>query len=148
MVAFVMIQLENVTKVLSGRTILQTSASRLKKVRLWSSLADQERARALPRHIVTLMQPDSGRVEVLKSLTETSTDQLAAVRSQVGYLSVMVRSNWLSIAENVHSLETHKLAKSDVDQRVKDALREVNLTNMETNFQEKSREACAKEPDS
>ena len=63
-----MIQLENVTKVLSGRTILSNLSVTIEEGETLVLLGRSGTGKSVTlRHIVGLMQPDSGRVEVLKA---------------------------------------------------------------------------------
>lgn len=127
-----MIQLENVTKVLSGRAILSELNLSIEEGETLVLLGRSGTGKSVTlRHIVGLMQPDNGRVEVLgQSLTGASTEQLSTIRSQIGYLfQDGALLNWLTIAENVALplLESHKLPAAEVNNRVSNALREVEL---------------------
>lgn len=127
-----MIQLENVTKVLSGRTILSNLNVTIEDGETLVLLGRSGTGKSVTlRHIVGLMQPDSGSVQVLgENLTGGTVEQLSRIRSQVGYLfQDGALLNWLTLAENVALplMETHQIARSEVDTRVMNALREVEL---------------------
>ncbi|OUW43869.1 hypothetical protein CBD41_06610 [bacterium TMED181] len=127
---FVMIHLKNVTKVLSGRAILSDLSIEVEKGETLVLLGRSGTGKSVTlRHIVGLMKPDSGQVEVLgKQLTDK--ESLAQIRSQVGYLfQDGALLNWLTIHENVALplIETHQLSADEVHGRVLKALGEVEL---------------------
>ena len=105
-----MIQLENVTKVLSGRTILSNLNVTIEDGETLVLLGRSGTGKSVTlRHIVGLMQPDSGSVQVLgENLTGGTVEQLSRIRSQVGYLfQDGALLNWLTLAENVEIGRAH-----------------------------------------
>jgi len=127
-----MIVLENVTKVLSGRKILSDLSLSIDNGETLVLLGRSGTGKSVTlRHLVGLMQPDAGKVEVLgQEISAQDPSVLTDVRSKVGYLfQDGALLNWLTVEENVSLplIETLGLPAEEIESRVGRVLREVEL---------------------
>jgi phospholipid/cholesterol/gamma-HCH transport system ATP-binding protein len=127
-----MILLENLTKILGGKAILNGLDLQIETGETLVLLGRSGTGKSVTlRHIVGLMTPDSGRVEVLgKEISGHSEEELKFVRSKVGYLfQDGALLNWLTVEENVALplKEFGKTPTSEINDRVQEVLKEVEL---------------------
>ncbi len=129
-----MIEIENVTKVLSGRKILDGMSLSVGAGETLVILGRSGIGKSVTlRHIVGLMQPDSGRVTVLDNdLAKLDGRALLQHRRKIGYLfQDGALLNWMNLSQNVALplIEHEKLPKSEIMERVEEALSLVELEN-------------------
>ncbi|OUU23421.1 MAG: hypothetical protein CBC13_05595 [Planctomycetia bacterium TMED53] len=127
-----MIRLDNVTKTLSGRKILSELSLSVEEGETLVLLGRSGTGKSVTlRHIVGLMQPDHGKVEVLgKDVSSQNPSILTEVRKKVGYLfQDGALLNWLTVKENVALplIETLGVSANEIEERVQRVLREVEL---------------------
>ena len=127
-----MIILENLTKILGGKAILNGLDLQIETGETLVLLGRSGTGKSVTlRHIVGLMTPDGGRVEVLgKEISGHSEEELKYVRSKVGYLfQDGALLNWLTVEENVALplKEFGKTPTSEINDRVQEVLKEVEL---------------------
>jgi len=83
------------------------------------------------RHVIGLLQPDSGRIEVEgRNVPDLDAKELHALRKRMGYVfQEGALINWLTIAENLALplQENTSLAQSEIDDRVAEKLRLVHI---------------------
>jgi phospholipid/cholesterol/gamma-HCH transport system ATP-binding protein len=90
------------------------------------------------RHVIGLMEPDSGTVEVFgKEVAALSAKELRALRRRVGYVfqeGALV--GWLTVEDNLALplRERGKLSESEIKERVAEALETVHVTGAGQNF--------------
>ena len=128
-----MIKLKNVYKRLSERDILRGVDLEIETGETLVILGRSGIGKSVTlRHIVGLMQPDAGDVEVLgKNVAHLTPEEQAALRLRVGYLfQDGALLNWLTIGQNVAlplKEHTHLGAHVDIDARVDECLAHVEL---------------------
>ncbi|MEM8710493.1 MAG: ATP-binding cassette domain-containing protein [Planctomycetota bacterium] len=83
------------------------------------------------RHVIGLLKPDSGRVEVEgRSVPDLTKKELGDLRKRMGYVfQEGALINWLTVAENLALplRENSKLSKSDIDELIAEKLRLVHI---------------------
>ena len=90
------------------------------------------------RHVIGLMEPDSGTVEVFgKEVAALSAKELRALRRRVGYVfqeGALV--GWLTVEDNLALplREQGKLSESAIQERVAEALETVHVAGAGKNF--------------
>lgn len=129
-----MIQIEKVTKILSGRKILDGMSLTVGAGETLVILGRSGIGKSVTlRHIVGLMQPDEGRVTVLDNdLATLDGNALLQHRRKIGYLfQDGALLNWMNLSQNVALplIEHEKLPKSEIADRVEEALSLVELEN-------------------
>lgn len=127
-----MIRLENVHKTLGGRAILNGLTLEVKNGETLVILGRSGTGKSVTlRHIVGLMIPDEGRVEVLgQEISSHRQASLPKIRSRIGYLfQDGALLNWLSIADNVGLplRERNLMPEKEIQERVEEVLSEVEL---------------------
>ncbi|MEE2890498.1 MAG: ABC transporter ATP-binding protein [Planctomycetota bacterium] len=127
-----MIRLENVHKKLGGRVILDGLDLTVQQGETLVILGRSGTGKSVTlRHIVGLMTPDQGRVEVLgQEISSHHQASLLEIRSRIGYLfQDGALLNWLSVANNVGLplRERHSMPEKQIQERIEEVLSEVEL---------------------
>lgn len=127
-----MIRLENVHKKLGGRVILDGLDLTVQQGETLVILGRSGTGKSVTlRHIVGLMTPDQGRVEVLgQEISSHHQAALLEIRSRIGYLfQDGALLNWLSVANNVGLplRERHSMPEKQIQERIEEVLSEVEL---------------------
>ncbi|QDV07800.1 Methionine import ATP-binding protein MetN [Planctomycetes bacterium Poly30] len=83
------------------------------------------------RHVIGLLKPDSGRVEVEgRNVPDLTKHELADLRKRMGYVfQEGALINWLTVAENLALplQENTKLSKSEIDDLIAEKLKMVHI---------------------
>ncbi|MGE4619546.1 MAG: ATP-binding cassette domain-containing protein [Planctomycetota bacterium] len=127
-----MIHLKNVHKTLGGRAILDGLTLEIKSGETLVILGRSGTGKSVTlRHIVGLMTPDHGNVEVLgQEISINNQEALLKIRSRIGYLfQDGALLNWLNIADNVGLplRERQSHPEKEIQRRVEEVLSEVEL---------------------
>ena len=129
-----MIKFDNVVKRLGGRAVLDGASFEVRDGEILALVGPSGTGKSVTlRHIVGLLAPTSGRVEVDGiDVGGAGERELEAVRSRVGYLfQGGALLGWLSVAENVALplRERGGLSEAEIGHRVADALAAVELSD-------------------
>lgn len=129
-----MVRFENVTKVLSGRTILDSVSYEIQKGETFIICGPSGVGKSVSlKHMVRLLTPDSGHVLIGdEPINEATGTDLARIRDRFGYLfqgSALLE--WLSVAENVALplREKTQMAEDEIAARVNEVLSLVEMAN-------------------
>jgi phospholipid/cholesterol/gamma-HCH transport system ATP-binding protein len=131
-----MIEIINLTKTFNGKKVLNNVNLTIKKGETTVIIGRSGCGKSvLLKHIVGLLQPESGQVLIDgKDITNMGTRELAQIRMKIGMLfQGAALFDSLSIGENVAfaMLEHTKTPKDVVKDRVKECLALVGLRNVE-----------------
>lgn len=126
------IRLENVSKSLSGKRVLDGVTLEAKRGEILSIIGGSGAGKSVTlKHIVGLLKPDQGRVFVLdKEITNADKDTIDKVREKIGYVFQNgALLNSLTVFENVAlPLREHeKMTEQQIKQRVEEVLDDVGL---------------------
>jgi phospholipid/cholesterol/gamma-HCH transport system ATP-binding protein len=134
-----MIELRDVYKQLGTRQILAGLTLTVPKGMNFVLMGPSGSGKSVTlRHVIGIMKPDQGTVTVDgQNVPAMDRAQLMALRKRMGYLfqnGALI--NWLTVADNVAlPLREHsRLPKSELDDRVHQALRVVKLDHAATQF--------------
>lgn len=127
-----MIELDDVHKRLGDRDILKGLTLRIPKGVNFVLMGPSGTGKSVTlKHVIGIFRPDQGAVRVDgQDVPAMDRDALMGLRRRMGYLfqnGALI--NWLSVAENVAlPLKEHgRLAKSEVEERVHQALQHVGM---------------------
>lgn len=129
-----MIRFEHVTKLLSGRKILDDLSFEIQKGETFVIVGPTGMGKSVTiKHMVRLMTPDEGKVYVGDEIVSEATGaKLEAIRSRFGYLFQSdALLAWLTVAENV-ALPLHEktsMSSEEIQKRVYETLKLVALEN-------------------
>jgi len=128
----VVIRFDGVVKVLGGRRVLDGLSFDVHRGETLVIMGPSGTGKSVTlRHVVGLMQPDEGRVEVDGSdMASIGKKELAELRKRTGYLfqdGALI--NWLSVGENIALplRENTKLGEDEIRARVEERLDLVKL---------------------
>lgn len=128
----VVIRFENVVKVLGGRRVLDGLSLEVRRGETLVVMGPSGTGKSVTlRHIVGLMQPDEGTVEVDGSdMASIGRKELSELRKRTGYLfqdGALI--NWLCVGENIALplRENTKLGEDEIRSRVEERLELVKL---------------------
>ena len=127
-----MIRLENVKKAFNGNAVLRGVDLELDKGETLVVLGRSGTGKSVTlKHIVGLLAPDSGLVEVNGiDVTHATPEELSRVRKDVAYLfQTGALVNWLSVRDNVSlPLREHgKLPPGEIRERVDESLQSLGM---------------------
>lgn len=100
----VMVRIEDLHKSFSGKVILDGINFELPRGRCLGLMGGSGTGKSVTlRHVIGLMQPDSGRVEVMgKDMAKITATELGELRKDMGYVfQEGALINWLTVAENL-----------------------------------------------
>jgi phospholipid/cholesterol/gamma-HCH transport system ATP-binding protein len=128
----VVIRFDNVTKLLSGRPVLNALSFEIERGETFCIVGASGAGKSVTlKHMVRLMTPDEGRVLVGDDDVSTAHgDALSRIRNRFGYLfQSAALLAWLSVAENVALplREKHDLPEEEILDRVYKTLKMVGL---------------------
>jgi phospholipid/cholesterol/gamma-HCH transport system ATP-binding protein len=129
-----MIRFEHVTKVLSGRKVLDDLSFEIQKGETFVIVGPTGMGKSVTiKHMVRLMTPDEGKVYVGDEVVSEATGaKLEAIRSRFGYLFQSdALLAWLTVAENVALplREKTSMSEEEIQQKVYETLKLVALEN-------------------
>lgn len=144
-----MIALENVTKTLSGRKILDQVNLEVHRGETLVIIGRSGAGKSVTlKHIMGLMQPDTGRVTVAGTdITHFKTRQYYQVRNHIGVLfQGAALLNWLTVGENVAlPLKEHtRMKPKEILAKVREKLAMVELSDAEDKYPSKISGGMAK----
>ncbi len=129
-----MIQFRNVTKVLSGKPVLNDLSFTIERGETFCIVGASGAGKSVTlKHMVRLMTPDDGRVLIGgDEISSAEGRELGRIRNRFGYLfQSAALLAWLSVAENVALplREKHALSEEEILGRVNETLKMVELEN-------------------
>tara|TARA_R110002126_G_scaffold194901_3_gene342887 strand:+ start:357 stop:1133 length:777 start_codon:yes stop_codon:yes gene_type:complete len=128
----VVVRMRDVHKSFSGVSILAGLSFELERGKCLGIMGGSGTGKSVAlRHVIGLMKPDSGVVEVAgDDLAALDRKGLAAMRRRMGYVfQEGALINWLTVAENLALplKENTKLSPSEIDQKVQEKLALVRI---------------------
>lgn len=145
----VMISLENVSKTLSGRKILDNVTLTVNRGETLVIIGRSGAGKSVTlKHIMGLMYPDAGRVKVTGvDITDFKPRQYYQVRNHIGVLfQGAALLNWMTVGENVAlPLKEHtRMKPKDILAKVQEKLAMVELSDAEHKYPSKISGGMAK----
>lgn len=128
------LEFDNVTKVLSGRAVLDGVTFRVRRGEIFVIVGPSGAGKSVTlKHMVRLMTPDAGRVVVGgRVVSELPESALESVRERFGYLFQSgALLAWLTVGENVALplREKTKQSEDEIRHRVNEVLSMVGLAD-------------------
>ncbi|MEZ5973844.1 MAG: ATP-binding cassette domain-containing protein [Planctomycetota bacterium] len=128
----VMVRLTDVHKAFGPKEILKGVSFELTRGRCLGIMGGSGTGKSVTlRHIIGLMQPDSGTIEVMgKDLAKVTRAELQEMRKHIGYVfQEGALINWLTVAENLALplRENTKMAADEIEHLVQEKLALVHI---------------------
>ncbi len=127
-----MIRLTNVHKQLGGRKILDGLSLEVEEGETLVILGRSGTGKSVTlRHVIGLLTPDSGQIEVLgEEISQHRPENLRTVRRRIGYLfQDGALLDWLNISDNIGLplRERREHSEKEIVDRIEEVLAEVEL---------------------
>ncbi len=134
-----MIRFENITKVLSGKTVLDNISFEVGEGETFVIVGLSGAGKSVTlKHMIRLMQPDAGSVLIDgEPINHLSRGALQTIRSKFGVLfQSAALLQWMSVKDNVAlPLREHtKMSEQEIDTLVAEKLRLLNLSDAADQF--------------
>ncbi|MCB9906375.1 MAG: ATP-binding cassette domain-containing protein [Planctomycetes bacterium] len=135
----VVVRLTDVHKAFGSKQILRGVSFELLRGRCLGIMGGSGTGKSVTlRHIIGLMRPDQGKVEVMgRDLAEVTREELQEMRKRIGYVfQEGALINWLTVAENLALplQENTKLSKSEIESKVQEKLALVHIPDAGAKF--------------
>jgi phospholipid/cholesterol/gamma-HCH transport system ATP-binding protein len=135
----VVVRMQDVHKAFSGVSILSGLSFELERGKCLGIMGGSGTGKSVAlRHVIGLMRPDSGIVEVAGvDVNKLDSTRLAGMRRRMGYVfQEGALINWLTVAENLALplKENTKLSPSEIDQKVQEKLELVRIPDAGAKF--------------
>jgi phospholipid/cholesterol/gamma-HCH transport system ATP-binding protein len=129
-----MLRFENVSKKFGARTVLSNVSFSIKKGEIVAIVGPSGTGKSVTlKHLVGLLKPDEGKIFLGEDeISAANGKALADIRKHFGYLfQGGALLGWLTVAENVALplREASKLKEQEIEERVKEALNAVGLSD-------------------
>ncbi len=134
-----MIRFENITKVLGGKTVLDNISFEVAAGETFVIVGLSGAGKSVTlKHMIRLMQPDSGTVRIEgEAINHLGRSALQTLRGKFGVLfQSAALLQWMSVHDNVAlPLREHtKMDESEIDDRVAEKLRLLDLSDADDKF--------------
>ncbi len=131
-VSEVMVRLTDVHKAFGSKKILRGVSFELTRGKCLGIMGGSGTGKSVTlRHIIGLMKPDAGKIEVMgRDLAQVSRHDLQEMRKNIGYVfQEGALINWLTVAENLALplRENTKLSESEIEEKVQSKLALVHI---------------------